>query len=124
MCVAEVKKKRWEKTKAYKQMREQMIEDLKAAGIKNAYFLDKVDRFMSLWVRSKELEADLEERGIRVEYCNGTQRGETDNKSLDRLMKVYDRMDEIHRQLGYQETVKAGRQAQAKMNTGDEDDEL
>ena len=122
--MAEVKKRCWEKTKAYKQMQEQMIADLKAAGIHNAYFLDKVDRFMSLWVRAKELEADLEERGIRVEYCNGTQRGETDNKSLDRLMKVYDRMDEIHRQLGYQETVKAGRQAQAKMNTGDEDDEL
>lgn len=124
MCMAEEKKRHWEKTKAYKQMQEQMIADLKAAGIYNAYFLDKVDRFMSLWVRAKELEADLEKRGIRVEYCNGTQRGETDNKSLDKLMKVYDRMDEIHRQLGYQETVKAGRQAQAKMNTGDEDDEL
>ena len=122
--MAEEKKRHWEKTKAYKEMREQMIEDLKGAGIHNAYFLDKVDRFMSLWVQSKELEADLQERGIRVEYCNGTQRGETDNKSLDRLMKVYDRMDEVHRQLGYQETVKAGRQAQAKMSAEGEDDEL
>lgn len=122
--MAEKKKKSWTRTDAYKEMREQMIADLKAAGIHNAYFLDKVDRFMSLWVQSKELEADLQERGIRVEYCNGSQRGETDNKSLDRLMKVYDRMDELHRQLGYQETVKAGRQAQAKMNTEGEDDEL
>ena len=122
--MAEEKKRRWNLTRAYKEMHEQMIADLKAAGIYNAYFLDKVDRFMSLWVRSKELEADLQERGIRVEYCNGSQRGETDNKSLDKLMKVYDRMDEIHRQLGYQETVKAGRQAQAKMNADGEDDEL
>ena len=122
--MAEEKKKRWNLTRAYKEMREQMIADLKAAGIHNAYFLDKVDRFMSLWVRAKELEADLQERGIRVEYCNGRQRGETDNKSLDKLMKVYDRMDEIHRQLGYQETVKAGRQAQVKMNAEGEDDEL
>lgn len=122
--MAEEKRRRWNLTRAYKEMREQMIADLKAAGIHNAYFLDKVDRFMSLWVQSKELEADLQERGIRVEYCNGSQRGETDNKSLDRLMKVYDRMDELHRQLGYQETVKAGRQAQAKMNAEGEDDEL
>ncbi|MBO7184645.1 MAG: hypothetical protein J6V34_02480 [Oscillospiraceae bacterium] len=122
--MATEKKRVWDRTKAYKEMREQMIADLKGAGIYNAYFLDKVDRFMSLWVRSKELEEDLAIRGIRVEYCNGSQRGETDNKSLDRLMKVYDRMDELHRQLGYQETVKAGRQAQAKMNADGEDDEL
>lgn len=122
--MAAEKKRAWDRTKAYKEMREQMVADLKGAGIYNAYFLDKVDRFMSLWVQSKELEADLQERGIRVEYCNGSQRGETDNKSLDRLMKVYDRMDEVHRQLGYQETVKAGRQAQAKMNADGEDDEL
>lgn len=122
--MADGRKKVWSLTKAYKEMRSQMVADLKAAGIHNAYFLDKVDRFMSLWVQSKELEADLQERGIRVEYCNGSQRGETDNKSLDRLMKVYDRMDEIHRQLGYQETVKAGRQAQAKMSAEGEDDEL
>ena len=122
--MAESKKKDWTRTKAYKQMRDQMIADLEAAGIKNAYFMDKVERFMSLWCQSKELEEDLSTRGIRVEYQNGTQRGETDNKSLDRLMKVYDRMDEIHRQLGYQEQVKAGKQAAARGNLGGEDDEL
>lgn len=118
------KKKDWRRTKIYAEMRKQMIDDLQAAGIKNAYFLDKVDRFMSLWCQSKELEDDLSTRGIRVEYQNGSQRGETDNKSLDRLMKVYDRMDEIHRQLGYQEQVKVGRQAAARNKLGDEDDEL
>ena len=122
--MAKARKKDWSRTNDYKEMRNQMIADLKAAGLYNAYFLDKVYRFMSLWCQSKELEDDLSVRGIRVEYQNGSQRGETDNKSLDRLMKVYDRMDEIHRQLGYQETVKAGRQAQAKMSAEGEDDEL
>lgn len=122
--MAEEKKRHWDKTKAYKAMRSQMESDLKAAGIHNAYFLDKVDRFMSLWVRAKELEADLEERGIRVEYHNGSQHGHSENKSLDKLMKVYDRMDEIHRQLGYQEQVKVGRQQAAKMSADGEDDEL
>lgn len=120
----ESRKKDWGRTKAYKEMREQMIADLRAAGIYNAYFLDKIERFMSLWCQSKELEADLAARGIRVEYQNGSQRGETDNKSLDRLMKVYDRMDELHRQLGYQEQVKAGKQAAARNSAGGEDDEL
>lgn len=122
--MAESKKKDWPRTKAYKEMRDQMIADLEAAGIRNAYFLDKVDRFMSLWCQSKILEDDLTTRGIRVEYQNGSQRGETDNKSLDRLMKVYDRMDELHRQLGYQETVKSGKQAAARNSAGGEDDEL
>lgn len=117
-------KKDWTRTKDYKQMREQMIADLKVAGIYNAYFLDKINRFMSLWCQSKELEQDLAARGIRVEYQNGSQRGETDNKSLDRLMKVYDRMDELHRQLGYQEQVKAGKQAAVRNSAGGEDDEL
>lgn len=114
----------WKRTKAYREMREQMVADLKAAGIHNAYFLDKVDRFMSLWCQAKELEEDLQKRGIRVAYHNGRQSGETENKSLDRLMKVYDRMDEIHRQLGYQEQVKAGRQQAAKISADGEDDEL
>lgn len=122
--MAETKKTNWPRTKAYKQMRDQMVEDLEAAGISNAYFLDKVDRFMSLWCQSKILEEDLAVRGIRVEYQNGSQRGETDNKSLDRLMKVYDRMDELHRQLGYQETVKHGKQAAARNSESGEDDEL
>lgn len=120
----EEKKKDWTRTRAYKEMRRQMVDDLKAAGIFNAYFLDKVERFMSLWCRSKDLESDLARRGIRVTYQNGSQCGETDNKSLDKLMKVYDRMDELHRQLGYQEQVKAGRQAAARNSAGGEDDEL
>lgn len=122
--MAENKKKDWPRTKAYRKMRDQMTADLKSAGIHNAYFLDKVDRFMSLWCQSKELEDDLSVRGIRVEYQNGSQRGETDNKSLDRLMKVYDRMDELHRQLGYQETVKHGKKVAAQNSEGDDDDEL
>lgn len=122
--MADGKKKDWSRTRAYREMREQMVEDLKAAGIYNAYFLDKVDRFMSLWVRGKELEDDLAERGIRVEYHNGTQSGLTENKSLGQLMKIYDRMDELHRQLGYQEIVKAGKQAAARSSAGGEDDEL
>lgn len=122
--VADRKKKDWSRTRAYREMREQMVDDLKAAGIYNAYFLDKVERFMSLWVRGKDLEDDLAERGIRVEYHNGTQSGLTENKSLDKLMKTYDRMDELHRQLGYQEIVKAGKQAAARNSAGGEDDEL
>lgn len=120
----EKKRRNWPGTKAYRQMRDQMVQDLRDAGIYNAYFLEKVERFMSLWVRAKELEEDLGDRGIRVEYHNGSQSGFTENKSLDKLMKIYDRMDELHRQLGYQETVKSGKQAAARNNAGGEDDEL
>ena len=120
----EKKRKDRTRTKAYREMRKQMVRDLEDAGIKNAYFLEKIDRFMSLWVRAKELEEDLAERGIRVEYHNGSQSGFTENKSLGQLMKIYDRMDELHRQLGYQETVKSGKQAAARNSAGGEDDEL
>ena len=120
----EKKRKDRTRTKAYREMREQMVRDLEDAGIKNAYFLEKIDRFMSLWVRAKELEEDLAERGIRVEYHNGSQSGFTENKSLGQLMKIYDRMDELHRQLGYQETVKSGKQAAARNSASGEDDEL
>lgn len=120
----EKKQKDRTRTKAYREMRKQMVRDLEDAGINNAYFLEKIDRFMSLWVRAKELEEDLAERGIRVEYHNGSQSGFTENKSLGQLMKIYDRMDELHRQLGYQETVKSGKQAAARNSAGGEDDEL
>lgn len=120
----EKRKKQWNKTKAYRVLRAQMECDLRQAALFNAFFLEKVDRYMSLWVQAKELEEDLQERGIRVKYQNGTQRGETENKSLDRLMKVYDRMDELHRQLGYQEQVKAGKAAAVRAAESGEDDEL
>lgn len=122
--MAENKKKDWSRTKAYKEMRNQMVADLEASGLDNAYFLDLVDRFMQLWCCAKELEEDISSRGVRVEYQNGSQRGETDNKSLDRLMKVYGMMAKFHQQFGYQETAARSRRGMEYDDPDDEDDEL
>lgn len=122
--MAETKKKDWVRTKAYREMRDQLIADLKTSGLENAYFLDLVNRYMQLWCCAKELEEDISIRGIRVEYQNGTQRGETDNKSLDRLMKVYGMMNKFHQQFGYHEMASQSRKGAFFSDTDDEDDEL
>lgn len=119
--MAENRKKDWSRTKAYKEMRDQIIADLSASGLDNAYFRDLVNRFMQLWCCSKELEEDISNRGIRVEYQNGSQYGQTDNKSLDRLMRVYGMMNKFHQQFGYREVAAQSRKDAA---SADMDDEL
>lgn len=122
--MAEIKKKDWSRTKEYREIRDQMIIDLKSSGLDNAYFLNSINRYMQLWCCAKELEEDISLRGIRVEYRNGTQQGETDNKSLDRLMKVYGMMNKFHQQFGYQEIISQSRKGAAPTDTDEEDDEL
>lgn len=117
-------KKDWSRTRQYRELRDQMLDDLREAGLWTAYFREKVDRYMGLWCIARELEQDLRDRGLRVEYRNGSQHGETENKSMDRLMKVYDRMDELHRELGYQDQVRAGKQAAVRNGTAEDDDDL
>ena len=120
----ENKKKNWTRTKAYREVRDQMVADLQTVGIWSAYFADRIDRYMGLWCVAKELEADLSARGVRVEYQNGVQRGEADNKSLDRLLKVYSMMDDLHRQLGYTDAVKNSIKAATSAEWDDPEDEL
>ena len=114
------KKTSWERTKAYKDLDAALRDDLEARGLVGAQYEDQVDMYMTLWITKQELRTDIKERGVTVAYQNGaSQRGYTDNKSVDKLIRVSAQMLQIWTALGYKEM------ANSENNPGDgEDDEL
>ena len=112
--------KSWAETKEYKKLQSTLKKDLKAAGLNRQPYIGLVDEYMRLWSQLQELDQDVMERGVRTEYQNGTQTGVTENKSVDRGIRVRDQMLEILNSLGYK-----ARAAQAGAVAGrTEDDEL
>ena len=113
--------KDWTKTKAYKELKQEMLDDLEARGLISRPYIDKVEEYMELWAQLKILNADIRERGVSIEYQNGeNQKGTTDNKSLGIAIRVSAQMLNIFSALGFREQA-----VKAKADTvGGEDDEL
>lgn len=65
------------------------------------------------------LEQDIADRGVYLEYQNGAnQKGTTDNKSVEKLVRVSSQMLSLWAALGFRE------QANNAKPVGGEDDEL
>jgi len=114
------KKKKWESTKAYKELKQEMLDDLEARGLISRPYIDKVEEYMELWVQLKMLNEDIRDRGVSIEYKNGeNQHGTTDNKSLGIAIRVSSQMLNIFSALGFREQA-----VKAKADFGGEEDEL
>ena len=107
------------KTAEYKQLKQALVDDLESRGLISRPYLDKAEEYMSLWCLRKMLEEDIAARGVCVEYQNGAnQRGTTDNKSVEKLVRVSSQMLSIWAALGFKE------QATSAKADGSNDDEL
>lgn len=107
------------KTSEYKQLRQELLDDLESRGLISRPYLDKAEEYMSLWCLRKLLESDIAERGVYVEYQNGaSQHGTTDNKSVEKLVRVSSQMLSIWAALGFKD------QAISAKAAGSDDDEL
>lgn len=113
--------KDWTKTKAYRELKQEMLDDLEVRGLISRPYIDKVEEYMELWVQLKMLNEDIKKRGVSIEYQNGeNQKGTTDNKSLGIAIRVSAQMLNIFSALGFRDqAVKAKADS-----TGGEDDEL
>lgn len=112
--------KDWTKTKAYRELKQEMLDDLEARGLISLPYVDKVEEYMELWVQLRMLNEDIRERGVSIEYQNGeNQKGTTDNKSLGIAIRVSSQMLNIFSALGFREQA-----IKAKADIGGEDDEL
>ena len=58
--------KKPEQTKAYKELRQSMMDSLEARGMVESAYADKVREYMNFWVQLQQLEADVAERGVSV----------------------------------------------------------
>lgn len=116
----EKKPKNYRTTKAYRELKQDMLDDLELRGLVGKQYIDMVERHMDLWCQFQMLNEDIRTRGVVVEYSNGaTQKGTTENKSIDRAIKVSSEMRSIWSALGFREQATT-----SKPQSGGEDDEL
>lgn len=114
------KKRNFKNTKAYRELKKEMLDDLESRGLISEPYKDKVDEYMRLWCWLQMLNDDITERGVFIEYQNGeNQKGTTDNKSLTIATRVSGQMLSIWAALGFKDQA-----VKAKAMTGGEDDEL
>ncbi len=110
----------WKKTKAYKELKRDMLDDLESRGLLGRQYTDKADEYMNLWCWLQMLNTDIMERGVYTEYQNGaTQKGTTDNKSLTIATRVSSQMLNIWTALGFREQA-----AKSRSESASDEDEL
>ena len=108
----------YERTRDFRDLKKEMIDDLTARGLISKPYMDKVDEYMSLWCLSRMLEEDIADRGVYIEYQNGAnQKGTTDNKSVEKLVRVSAQKLSIWTALGFKEQA-----ANSKPGYGDDDE--
>ena len=101
---------------AYRKLKKALTDNLAARGLIETMYADKVDEYMDLWQRRKELEADIEARGVCV---MDEKRGMlVENRSVSLEVQVSRQMLAIYFALGFKDDGLNAKRAD------NEDDEL
>ena len=108
--------KNWRQTKAYRDLRRSLLDNLEARGLAEQAYTDKVEEYMDFWVQRQKLEADITARGISVlDEKRGMM---VENRSVSLCVQVSRQMLAIFSALGLKDD------ACAASPQGGEDDEL
>ena len=103
------KTKNYRKTAAYRTLERALKDHLNARGLVEHIYQDKISEYMDLWVRRKELEADIAERGVTVlDEKRGVM---TENRSVSLEIQISRQMLAIYTALGFKEQTGTGRSA-------------
>lgn len=98
--------KYYKRTKLYKAIREDLLDQLERKCIYGKQFKDLVEDYMSFWVIKCMLINDIESRGVSVIYNHGGgQKGYKKNDSVGELNKINGQMLKILNELGIKVTV-------------------
>lgn len=105
-----------EQTKAYKTLRKSLLDGLEVRGLVEEVYRDKVEEYMTLWRQLRELQEDIEERGVTV---MDEKRGMlVENRSVSLATQVSKQMLAIYTALGLKPAESSARRS------GVDDDEL
>lgn len=97
--MAEQKKPRnFRESKAFRALKQGLMDDLSARGLDRAVFIDKVEEYMDLWVRWKTLNEDADLRGLTVTDDRGRQ---TANPSISLSFQASKQMLALFNALGF-----------------------
>ena len=108
-------KSNYKNTKLYREIMQDLLDQLDRNGTVGKYYTDLVDDYMRLWNTKNLLLTDIETRGVTVEYNNGGgQSGVKKNESVDQVLKVNGQMLKLLDSLGIEPS----------QTDGEDDDEM
>lgn len=88
------------------QVKASLIDQLRAKGMTSAFYLDKVDEYMTYWRTMSLLKEDIDRRGVRIVQRSGNGfEKEMFNESVREMPKLTAAMLNILKTLGLQEPV-------------------
>ncbi len=109
--------KRITRTKKYREIENDLRQQLKENGTSGKFFDDMIDDYMAMYVTKTLLVEDIQKRGTIVAYNNGGgQSGMKKNESVEMFNKTNAQMLKLLAELGLKANVMLG--------GGDFDDEL
>ena len=89
------------RSKAYKAIKKDLLDELEANGTCGKHFEDMVQDYMAMYVTKTLLVRDIQKRGTIVEYNNGGgQHGFKKNESVDMFNKTNAQMLKLLSELG------------------------
>ena len=95
------KPKKYERTAAYSALKQAMLDNLAARGLKEQVYTDQVEAYMALWVQKQQLNADIESRGVTV--LDAKRGMYVENRSLSLGVQVNKEMLNIYSALGFKD---------------------
>lgn len=105
------------RSKAYKEIEKDLLDELEANGTCGKFFEDMVQDYMAMYVTKTLLVKDIQKRGTIVEYNNGGgQCGFKKNESVDMFNKTNAQMLKLLSELGLK--------ANAALNGGGDDEDF
>lgn len=92
--------KDYRRSRAYRELREAMLLNLKSRDLGDEVYTDKVQEYMDFWVRRQELRDDIARRGLSVTDERGRL---MENRSVSLEIQVSRQMLAIFTTLGFKE---------------------
>lgn len=88
--------KNMKKTKLYKSIRQDLLDQLDRSFTVGSYYTDLIEDYMDMWVSKNLAIRDIQKRGVMVGYNNGGgQCGKKKNDSVDVQIKLNAQMLKI-----------------------------
>lgn len=83
------------------EIKQDLLDQLERNGTVGKYYLDMVNKYMSLWETDRMLQANIDKNGVYITYQNGKEQwGTRKNDSIDQQLKVNQQMLKILDYLG------------------------
>lgn len=115
------KKKAFARTKEYADLKKSILDTLAARGMDTPASRAQLDEYMAFWVRRKQLQEDVEKRGVVVTDDRGRT---TENRSVSLEIQVSRQMLAIYQALGLKPVLAGSGGETGAEPYYDDDDEL